>query len=170
MVSNEVLNAIYKRRSIRNFTETTVSEEMLIEIISAGAWAPSGLNNQPWRFAVVTESILKAKFEPLTRYSMVIKSAMALLPVFVDRNAMYNEVKDHQAVGACIQNMLLAAQSIGLGAVWLGEIIKSSKEVGTLLGLDESMELMAVVAVGYPADSGKTPSRKDIEELIVYRG
>lgn len=166
---NNVLDAIYTRRSIRKFQDKAVPEELLLEILRAGSWAPSGLNNQPWRFTIITDRDLKAKFEPLTHYSSIIASAPALLPVFIDRDAMYNATKDHQSVGACLQNMLLAAHSLGLGAVWLGEIIKNSHEIIRLLNLSEHLELMAVVAVGYPADNGRSPSRKPLDELIVYR-
>jgi nitroreductase len=167
--NNSVLDNIYTRRSIRQFTDRPVPDDMLVEILRAGSWAPSGLNNQPWRFAIITDLKIKKKFEAFTKYNKVIASAMALLPVFIDKDAMYNEVKDHQSIGACLQNMLLAAHSMGLGAVWLGEIIKSSKETIKLLELPDRLELMAVVAVGYPADSGRTPVRKPLDELIVYK-
>ncbi len=147
-----------------------VEDELVIEIIRAGMWAPSGLNNQPWRFAIVKGDELKARFEPLTRYSTVIRSARILLPVFIDRESMYHPVKDYQAMGACLQNMLIAAHSMGLGAVWLGEILKSDQEIRKLLGLGDNLELMAVIALGYPARRDQKSRRKDMEELVVFCG
>ena len=82
---------------------------------------------------------------------------------------MYHEVKDHQAIGACLQNMLLAAHSLGLGAVWLGEILKSEKEVRNLLGLPEKLELMAVIALGWPKHRNQKSRRFPLDELIVFR-
>lgn len=87
---NPVLDAIYEHRSIRDFTADLIERDTLIEIIRAGTWAPSGLNNQPWRFAIVTNKDLKAKVGELTRYEKVITGAKALIPVFVDRDAMYH--------------------------------------------------------------------------------
>ena len=165
---NPVLDAIYSRRSIREYTEEEVPLELIKEIIKAGMWAPSGLNNQPWRFAIVTNKELKKRFEPLTKYSRIIKGAKALIPVFIDKNAMYHSTKDHQAIGACLENMLLAAHSLGLGAVWLGEIIKSDKEIRELLGLGDDLELMAVIALGYPARKDQKSRRRPMEELIVF--
>ncbi len=165
---NPVLDAIYSRRSIREYTEEKVPLEHIREIIKAGMWAPSGLNNQPWRFAIVTNKELKKRFEPLTKYSRIIKGAKALIPVFIDKNAMYHSTKDHQAIGACLENMLLAAHSLGLGAVWLGEIIKSDKEIRELLGLGDDLELMAVIALGYPARKDQKSRRRPMEELIVF--
>ena len=63
--------------------------------------------------------------------------------------------------------MLLAAHALGLGAVWLGEILKSAEKVRKLLALPEQMELMAVVAVGYPKERNQSSSRKDLKELLL---
>ncbi len=167
---NPVLEAIYSRRSIREFLDRPVPQEMILEIIRAGTWAPSGLNNQPWRFAIVTDPDTKSRFEPLTKYSRIIRSARALIPVFVDKEAMYHPTKDYQAIGACLQNMLLAAHSMGLGAVWLGEIIKSDGAIRELLGLEDGLELMAVVALGFPARNDQKSRRNPLESVIVYNG
>jgi nitroreductase len=80
---------------------------------------------------------------------------------------MYDETKDHQAMGACIQNMLLAAHALGLGAVWLGEILKNGKKVRLILELSEEMDLMALVAVGYPVSRDQVSSRKDVSDVII---
>jgi len=103
----------------------------------------------------------------LTKYSRIVREATACLAVFIDREVMYHEVKDHQAMGACLQNMLLAAHALGLGAVWLGEILKSSVEVRDLLELPESLDLMAVVAVGHPSEWKETSHRKEVEEVLL---
>lgn len=169
MMNNPVLDAIFSRRSVREFEDRPVEPDLVKQILEAGIWAPSGLNNQPWRFAVITESGMLRKFEPLTRYSAVIKSAKVLIPVFVDTGAMYNEVKDHQAMGACIQNMLLAVHSLGLGAVWLGEILKSSSEIRYLLELPANLDLMAVLALGWPVEKSRRSSRKSLDKVIVYK-
>ncbi len=168
-IMNPVLEALYNRRSIRHFTKEPVEPALIEEILRAGSWAPSGLNNQPWRFAIVTDTDLKRQFEPLTKYSKVIEAAPCLLPVFIDKDAMYHPVKDHQAMGACIQNMLLAAHSLGLGAVWLGEILKNADQVRNLLGLPQSLELMAVVALGHPARTDQKSQRKPLGELVVFK-
>ncbi len=169
MTSNPVLDAIFARRSVREFEDRAVDPHLIRKVIEAGMWAPSGLNNQPWRFAVVTSPEMIARFEPLTRYSRVIRSARVLIPVFVDSDAMYHEVKDHQAMGACIQNMLLAVHSLGLGAVWLGEILKSEAEIRELLGLGDNLNLMAVIALGWPVEKERRSSRKSLEDLVVYK-
>ena len=164
-----MLEMIRTRRSVRRFLDRTVPDELVDKILEAGRWAPSGLNNQPWKFAVVTGRAMKEDLSKLTRYSKIVSDARVLIPVFLDTGEGYHRIKDAQAVGACLQNMLLEAHSLGLGAVWLGEIIKSDKEIRGLLGLGGELELMAVLAIGYPAEAPKTAKRKELKDLIVFR-
>jgi nitroreductase len=163
----DLLEGIYTRRSIRQYTDRLVEREQLMEIIRAGTWAPSGLNNQPWRFVIVKGSEVRNELAKLTKYNFIIEKAPACIAVFIDKSAMYNEVKDHQAMGACLQNMLLAAHGLGLGAVWLGEILKSAGAVRILFGLPEEMEIMAVIAVGHPVQQKRTSHRKDVPEVLL---
>ena len=163
----ELLEGIYTRRSIRQYTGQPVSREELLEIIRAGMWAPSGMNNQPWRFVIVQGDEVKSDLAKQTKYNFIIERAAACIAVFVDRSAMYNDVKDHQAMGACIQNMLLAAHGLGLGAVRLGEILKNADGVRALLGLPKEMELMAVVSLGHPASNKHSSTRKDVSEVLL---
>jgi nitroreductase len=163
----DLLEGIYTRQSVRQYIDQPVEREHLIEIIKAGTWAPSGLNNQPWRFVIITSAEVRYKLAKQTKYNFIIERAPACIAVFLDKSAMYHEVKDHLAIGACIQNMLLTAHGLGLGAVWLGEILKNADAVRTLLDLPETMELMAVVAVGHSGAQKRTTTRKDLAEVLL---
>jgi nitroreductase len=158
------------RRSIRKFEAREVSEEFLEKVLEAGRWAPSGLNNQPWRFAVVRDKTIKDAVSKFTNYSRIVRDADTLIAVFMDNASGYHKVKDAQSIGACMQNMLLEAHALGLGAVWLGEIIRSDKQIREILGLGTKLKLMAVIALGFPAESPKATKRKALKDLIVYRG
>lgn len=162
-----VLDAIYKRRSIREFTDEDVNEDDLRQIIKAGIWAPSGLNNQPWRFVVSRDEEIRAQLSQTTHYSHIVLAARALIVVFLDRRDMYDDLKDAQAAGACIQNMLLAVESMGLGAVWLGQILKNSDQVKSILAVDDNYELMAVLAIGHPLHQRQNSKRKDLDHFIL---
>ncbi len=163
-----VLAALRERRSIRRFTPEPVDDDALAAILDAGRWAPSGLNNQPWRFLVVRRGDPRQEvLANHTKYAHIVRGAAALICVFLDRAAMYNPRKDHQGAGACIQNMLLAVHALGLGGVWLGEIINREAELLPALGLDpEALETMAVIAVGRPAQHGSS-QRKSLESLLL---
>lgn len=165
---NAVMQAILDRRSVRKYTDEPVSKEDILTILEAGRWSPSGLNNQPWRFLVIMDGDgRKEKLAECTKYSALVENCKALVGVFLDRDAMYSELKDHQTAGACLQNMMLAAHSIGLGTVWLGEIVNQSEKVLEALSLDPtSLEVMAFLAIGHPAHPGAS-SRKSLEELMI---
>ena len=163
----DLLEGIYTRRSVRQYADRPVERDQLMEIIKAGTWAPSGLNNQPWRFVIITGKDVRLKLAEFTKYRGIIQAAPACVAVFIDRKAMYNDTKDHQAIGACIQNMLLAAHALGLGAVWLGEILKNADDIRAFLELPQEMELMAVVAVGHPVSKNRTSHRKDIMDVLI---
>jgi nitroreductase len=162
-----VIEAIYSRRSIRRFEDAPVSRDLIMAALKAACWAPSGLNNQPWRFAIIWDGESKDALAALTRYSAIFKSAPVLIAVFLDKESSYDYTKDCQAVGACIQNLLLSLHSLDLGAVWIGEILKNKDRVIEILKLPERVELMAIVAVGHPAHRSQKSHRRPIEELVL---
>lgn len=162
----DVLQAIRERRSVRKFTAEPVTKEELQAILEAGRWAPSGLNNQPWRFVVMEEEGIRKSVAEKTKYRKVLEAAPLQVAVFLDREASYNRDKDLQGVGACLQNMQLAAHSLGLGTVWMGEILNRREEVEALLEVPETYELMAILAIGHPAGTPKDSSRKSLSELV----
>ena len=162
-----VFDAILNRRSIRDFTSETVSFEILETIVTAGIWAPSGLNNQPWRFVLIRDQATREKLAVLTSYSHIIQGAPALIAVYLDIDMMYDEVKDHQSAGACIQNMLLCTEELGLGGVWLGQILKNKKQVNEVLELDDRFDLMAILAIGHPEHRNQQSRRKPLSDFIL---
>jgi len=164
-----MLEEIKSRRSIRKFTADDVDDQTLNQIIEMGTWAPSGLNNQPWKFVIVRNQDLRMELSCQTRYAHIIRGAPVCIAVFLDNAQSYDRVKDIQAMGACIQNMLLTIHHLGLGAVWLGEILKNRESVEKLLGVPESCELMAVVALGHPAESRGKGSRRPIDQVIISK-
>jgi nitroreductase len=160
-----VIDTILSRRSVRKFTNGPVTKTHINTILDAGRWAPSGLNNQPWRYIVVQDRDTIQEIACCTRYSDVVQGARILIAVFLDKDAIYNYMKDVQAVGASIQNMLLACCDLGLGAVWLGEILNRKEKVNLILDAPDTFELMAVLAIGDPTDEERTSTRKAIREI-----
>ncbi len=168
MQDNPVLKAIFERRSVRRYTSEPVVREEVEAVLDAGRWAPSGLNNQPWRFLVVRAGDPRqAALAGLTKYAHIVKRAPVLIAVFLAKAEIYSAKKDHQGAGACLQNMLLAAHSLGLGAVWLGEIVNQEPSVTESLGFSaEAYELQAVIALGRPEQAGSS-SRKPLADLLL---
>ncbi|WP_370572290.1 nitroreductase family protein [Methanomethylovorans sp.] len=159
------IETILSRRSIRSYTSEPVARSDITMILEAARWAPSGLNNQPWKFIVVQKGDTISKLASCTRYSAIVKGASVIIAVFLDTSTMYDPTKDAQAIGAAIQNMLLACCELGLGAVWLGEILNNKEQVNLILEAPESLELMAALAIGYPDRNKTTSSRKELKEI-----
>lgn len=161
-----ILSLIKSRRSIRDFTKEEIDKEIVDKILEGAKWAPSGLNNQPWRFSVVRESQKINKIASFTKFSDTVKKAPLLIVVFFDKDSSYDRTKDIQAIGACIQNMLLVAEEENIGTCWMGEIINRNEEVEQFLEVGNNLELMAVLCLGKKKEIGES-SRKDMKELMV---
>jgi nitroreductase len=163
----KVNNAVKSRRSVRDYQEKKVKDSDIRKILEAGRWAPSGLNNQPWKFKIIADETIKDGLGQFTKYDLVIKKAPLAICVFLDKNTIYDREKDIMAVGACIQNMLLVAQELNIGSCWLGEILNKKQQVEDYLGISEDYELMAVLAFGYAQQSPKEGNRKQLDKLIL---
>lgn len=162
----DILETIKTRRSVREFTDESVAQETLKKVLEAGQWAPSGLNNQPWRFVIIEKKEVAEKLAQFTTYSHIIKSAQVVIAVFLEKEVMYDRTKDVLSIGACIQNMLLEAHSLGLGSCWLGEILNQREAVERFLSVPESYELMAVVCLGHPAKKERRSHRQPLTDLV----
>ncbi|MFH1622654.1 MAG: nitroreductase family protein [Candidatus Omnitrophota bacterium] len=151
-----VYKLIKKRRSIRSFLDKPVEYYKIKNILESGRWAPSGLNNQPWRFVVVRNKIIKEKLSSCTEYAYIVKKSRCLILVFLDKKNSYNLKKDILAIGACVENMILCATDLGLASCWLGEILNKKNKVNRILGIRSRFDLMAVITLGYSQKKAKS--------------
>jgi nitroreductase len=185
------IEAIAARRSIRRFKDIPIPEETMEAILQAGIQAPSGKNRQPWRFVVVKgekrsdmvrimrDGLDNAKREgratgsaewtvkvmehaPVTVFVFDPDGVRPWLPHAVDQ--MFNELVDIQSVGAAIQNMLLAAQDLGIGSLWICDVLSAYEELCSWLG--EKGEMVAAVSFGYPDESPEPRPRKPMGETV----
>ncbi|MGE5578964.1 MAG: nitroreductase family protein [Bacillota bacterium] len=190
----EVVQAISDRRSIRKFEEKSVNRELIEQVLDAAIKAPSGKNRQPWRFFVlqgakkdeligIMERRVAAAKESgwntgsAENSARIMRQAPVLVLVF-DPNwtpdeqggtmAKVANLVDIQSIGAAIQNMLLAALDLGLGSLWICDILYAAGETAEFVGLKGG--LVAAVALGYPAESPAPRSRKSRAEVATWMG
>lgn len=161
-----VIDTILNRRSVREFTDKPVSKEDINIILNSGHWAPSGLNNQPWRFIVIRDRETIRKLSECTHYSGIVAGAPLLIATFLDNETSYSITKDIEAIGAAVQNMLLTCCELDLGGVWLGEILNQKKKVNSILGCPSNLELMSVLAIGEPVPKERTSTRRALSEIV----
>ncbi|MBB5336408.1 nitroreductase family protein [Pectinatus brassicae] len=169
---NTLLN-IMTRRSIRAYRQVPVKKDDIEAVLKAAVCAPYGGSIQPWRFSVIMkDKKLLEKIASLTICEKWVKDASCLIAVFLDTDSMKDAetpkvyMKHAQAIGAAIQNMLLAANELELGTCWLGEIIKNEESIKRLLEVSDKLELMAVIAIGYPQKIHKG-KYKDVNDSII---
>jgi nitroreductase len=170
---DSILSCIASRRSVRAYTSQKVGRDDILKLLTAAGWAPSGNNLQPWKFCVVMEDAeLKNRLASLTVYQNWVKEAPCLIAVYLDTKMIDDKIanaymKHVQSIGSAIQNILLAAHELGLGTCWIGEILKSEDKIQELLALPPTLQLMAVISVGYPAKDKLKATRKTVSENIL---
>lgn len=171
--ANEALEVIHNRKSVRHFTDQPVSKKQLETLLRAGMAAPTAVNRQPWAFYVVTErETLDALGEQLP-YAKMLFQAQAAIVVCGDMEKAGN-LKDKgywvQDCSAASENILLAAESIGLGAVWTAAYPYDdrTKAVISELNLPEKHVPLNVIPIGYPTGEDQ-PKDKWKPENINWR-
>ena len=165
----DVLRAIKSRRSVREFQEKEIPDEIIRDILDCGRWAPSGLNNQPWKVCIVAHPTVKRMLAELTKYGGIIDAAFVNIVVFLDLEKGYNRVKDIQACGAFMQNILLAISAFPqLGGVWLGEILNQKEKVNEIFKLNkDKYELMGVIALGIVDEAAEKKEEKERDRIPI---
>lgn len=159
-----VLDNIASRKSVRSYTSEPVPDEMVEKLLRAAMAAPSAMNTQPWEFVVVRDrATLDALGEGLT-YAKMLKEATLAVVVCGDKS---RERWVHDA-SAATENLLLAAEALGLGAVWTAadDPVRSSV-VRDVLGVPDNMGTLCVIAIGFPSKEEK-PKDKWKPEKIHY--
>ncbi len=157
------IETIMTRTSIRDFQDKPVEEEKVESMLRAAMAAPTAVNKQPWRFIVIKEKkTLKAISENFNSMKMAEKAPLAIVVCGDLKAALDGEGTDYwvQDASAATENLLLAAHSLGLGAVWCG-IYPIKQRVGLLkemLDIPDDIIPLNVIPIGYPAE---TPEPKD---------
>lgn len=163
----ELKECVMKRRSVRCYQDQPILSEDIYDVLQSAIWAPSGKNYQPWKFVVVQDIGLIHQISEQSIYCSFMQQSAAMIVVFLDREISYDDTKDKLAVGAAIENILLTCTDKGIGTCWIGEILKNQRQVNEILGItNQSLELMAVITMGYPAESPSS-TRKDLSDFLL---
>lgn len=151
------LDNIFARRSIRTYTEREVPDDVIEKLLRAGMSAPSAHNSQPWEFLVMRDPEKKRAASALGKYWGMLKTAPLGILVMANLKG-YKASKQEffmQDCSAATENILLAAQALGLGGVWLGlypreELMRGLRDI---YGIPEDIIPFSLVSIGYPAET-----------------
>lgn len=157
----ELWDAILTRRSIRRYTNQSIPDDLIEKLLIAGMHAPSARNKQPWHFIVVRKRELLDKISVIHPYAYMLKEAPLGIIICGDKKLEITEEYIVQDCSAATQNILLAAHSFGLGAVWLGIYPREPriKALRELFSLPENIIPISMVSVGYSAEKKNYENR-----------
>ena len=157
------LDLIFGRRSIRTYAPGEVSEEMVRTLLEAAMAAPSAVAKDPWRFVVVREQAVRDRIAGKLPHGKMIAQAPVGIVVCGDLEAAHDRLLSYmlQDCSAAIENLLLAAHALGLGACWLGvhpreERVRALQEI---LGLPPSVLPICAISIGHPGERKEPRTR-----------
>jgi len=158
------------RRSVRAYTNQSVSDDQLEAVLEAGTWAPSGMNRQPWKFIVIedekkiktisdeTKALvrgmmpeLSSRYEMETEADVICYNAPVLILICAERDKQWENLNQIDCVLAA-QNMFLKAYELGLGTCYMGfvHLLNTKPEVLRKIGVPENYQIMAPFILGHP--------------------
>ena len=182
------IDAINNRRSIRNFKNEDISMEMVEDILNCGRLAPSAKNRQPWYFVILKNSMKDKVADLMIEYTKnndeteerkklnapssvnstakVIKQAPVMVLIFRQKDDNW-VIGDNLSIGACVENICLRATDLGLGSLWIRDIVYVSEKVAEMLG-HGNLELNCAVSLGVPNQNPSQRPRKELKDIMEF--
>lgn len=161
------MKEIFTRRSVRKYTDQPVSADQLDLLLRAAMAAPSAGNEQPWHFVILDDRSVMTRITEVHPYSKMLLQAPVAIVVCGELSREKYPGFWVQDCSAAIENTLLEAQHLGLGAVWLGvhPIADRVKAVHDLLALPENVIPLGIVSVGHPQEMPAPADRFDVTRI-----
>lgn len=169
-----ILELIKGRKSVRRWKNSEVSDEIIEKLVDAARWAPCSSDKQTCKLLIIRdEKGIDFLGKRLAGGSGFAHTAAVHILVLVDMRRYRLPLERHMAYldgAAAIENVLLMAHSLGLGACWLNWSISESneKKVYELFNIPRYMLPISVIAIGYPDIISESPARKEIKKFVVY--
>jgi nitroreductase len=183
----DVLEAIHKRRAVRQYQPDPVSRKDILVVLDAANQAPSALNRQQWEFLVITGEKIRAmgksyrstldeylaywerspmrdfiSREEFIQFAETYGGAPVVIVVLTPADEIPNFRKANiESASAAMENLLLAATALGLGTCWMTGPLRDEQVLRRILAIPEDMEILAVTPLGYPAAVPESPPRLD---------
>jgi len=175
----ELLEAIRTRRSIRRYKSTPVDDKTVELVLEAARWAPSWKNTQCWRFIAVRDNNIKSQLANITTFNNPSTDAIRNAPVVIVACAELGKsgYSDGQQasdkgdwymfdVALAMQNLVLAAHSLGLGTVYNG--LFDAKKAATILNVPAGFCVVSLTPLGYPDQEPEPRPRKELAQIAFY--
>ena len=172
--SLDLIELIKSRKSIRNFVFKKLSQQVIKEILECGRFSFDENINHPWRVNVVTHPTVKMMLAEISpEYTDIYETTSCCLIVFLDLERSHNRESDILAIGAFVENILLAVHaSPEIGAVWMGIDVDKKEKINEIFKLStKNFEMIGIIAIGAIDEevdqlkSKKLKQRRTVEEF-----
>ena len=163
----EAFEAIVTRRSVRKYQAQAVGDDVVRRLLVAAMSAPSARNSQPWEFVVLTDRATLGKASKINPHAAMAAEAPLAIVVCADPRREKSSGYWMLDCAAAVENLLLAAHGLGLGAVWTGVYPRPERIAGfrKLLGVPEEVIPHSMVVVGYAAEQCAAQDRYQAERV-----
>jgi len=161
-LSEEFLKFLLARRSIRRFKADPIPIDVVKRVLDIARYAPSAGNRQPWIFVVVTNPEVKKSLAKIHRWAYPLEEAPMGIVIACDKNTSPDSY--HVDCANATMYIMLALHALGLGSVWL-QTLRNVEEIQKILNLPQNYIPIAMLAVGYPAESPIPRPRKELREI-----
>lgn len=169
-MAKDVMEVIKERRSIRRFKPEGLPKATIEHLLEAATLAPSAGNLQPWFFVVVLNEGLRQKLAEAAGQPFMAKAPVCIVVCAEPERSAYRygkrgrELYCIQDTAAAIENILLTATGLGLGACWVGAF--DEERVASILELRPGLRPVAILPIGYPAEDKNATPRRPLNEVI----
>ena len=162
------MNSIFHRTSVRTYSEQRVEQEKIVQLLRAAMAAPSAANQQPWEYYVVTNRDKLEQLSQSTPYAGCVRNAsVAFVPCYrkASKHLEYAQID----MSASVENLLLEADELELGAVWIGIAPQEERmnQVREILDIPKQLEAFAIISCGYPVTQTRQQDRYE-ESRVHY--
>ncbi|UKS26342.1 nitroreductase [Paenibacillus sp. HWE-109] len=187
----DIKEAIRDRRSMGKVKQESIDKALIEEILEAGTWAPNHCHTEPWRFWVLTgdgrgllgqgyAAVALAEADPaltedeLAKLKSISEKKAFRAPVVIAVAVTPSEtpiipvIEEYGAAHAAVQNMLLTAHALGLGAIWRSGAPMYHAKMKETFGLAHQEELVALIYLGYPDVDAPTSKRVPFAEKTIW--
>lgn len=169
----DAIEAILTRRSIRSFTTHALSDDQIDTLLKVMIAAPSAGNQQPWRIVVVQDPEVKRKLVRGALDQDFIAQAPVVFVIcrvpdessgrYGDRGRNLYSIQD---TAAMVENLLIAANAMGLGGCWIGAF--RDAEVARAIDCPDGVYPAAIIPIGHTKESPRMPSRRSMKDVVRF--
>jgi len=163
----DAIEAILTRRSIREYIKKSIDDKTLKELLEAAMSAPSAGNEQPWHFILINDPKILKEVPSFHNHAKMLSDASTAILVCCDKRLEKHGEMWIQDCSAATENILIAVNAKGLGAVWLGIYPRDERVNGMrkLLGLPEHIIPFSLISIGYPSEKKPPADRYDASRI-----